>query len=295
MDYKLTDIASISTDPYELVQWMGAEGFLQYEDLKCAKCNSELVMNYSNKFFDGVTLRCTKVTCRSYLSVRNNSFFSGQRISLNKLLQMIVLFVSDATVTSCSRCVGVNRDSVTNFYQECRQKMKDELVQNPISFTSGLEYEVDEIYIRRIFDKTNKIFVNVWVGSILERDTGKIWLHILQDRTTNSIVPTIQRLVPKGSYVYSDYYPSYFRLKKLGYKHYAVNQSQKEFSREQKVRGGKTITVSINTLEGINTLIRNRVRYKSRRTFENLSNILSEITYRKSGRNLFEIFKIIKV
>ena len=46
-----------------------------------------------------------------------------------------------------------------------------------------------------------------------------------------------------------------------------------------------------NTCEGVNSLIRRRLAYRSRRTMDYLDLILSEIVYRMSGRSLFDPFK----
>jgi len=131
----------------------------------------------------------------------------------------------------------------------------------------------------------------VWIGSIVERATGRVVLYQIMDRSQDSLIPPIQRKIPHGSFIYSDEWASYKSLSNYEYTHFTVNHSAQEYARQQQF-DGEILNVHINTAEGINREIRRRFSNKSSRNTERIDLVLSEIMYRRCGRSLFYPFKI---
>src|SRR3569623_1700670 len=134
-------------------------------------------------------------------------------------------------------------------------------------------------------------FLNVWVGGIYERSTGRIELHRLADRTIETMIPPLRRLIPNGSIIFTDEHKSYNRLDNYSYGHFSVNHSAGEYQRFEDICPGWRLNVHINTMEGINSLIRRRLSSRARRDINRLDLILAEIAYRLSDRSLFAPFK----
>ena len=288
MEYSLTDIDDHSDDVLELVTFLMDEGFL-VDTANCRRCGGDMGLEYFNGNEDGVVWRCHERGCRRFHSVRDGSFFAFSHYSLSIQIRLIVLFVSEATVVSSTRLLDLSRNSVTDYFIDCRRMYADELINNPITFTHGGEYEVDECLIQRVA-LGQGVYGPIWVQSILERHTRKVFLHRIPDRSRPSMVPPIQVRVPANSVVFSDEHGSYGNLRHLGYHHATVNHSQGEYQRAGVVAGVMR-SIHINGCEGVNSLIRRRLSYKSRRTLEYLDLVLSEIMYRKSGRSLFDPFR----
>jgi hypothetical protein len=288
MEYSLSAIDSHSDDVLDLVTFLMDEGFL-VDAVNCRRCQGNMELEYFNRNEDGVVWRCRRQDCRRYLSVREGSFFAHSHLSISIQIRLVILFASEATVLSSAKLLGVSRRSVTDYFIECRRMYSAELVTNPITFAHGGEYEVDECLIQRI-KIAQAAFVPVWVQSILERRTRRVFLHRIPSRSRPSMVPPVQLRVPANSIVYSDEHKSYGNLRHLGYYHATVNHSRGEYQRWGVV-GGAMRNIHINGCEGINSMIRRRLSYKSRRTIEYLDLVLSEIMYRKSGRSLFAPFK----
>jgi hypothetical protein len=163
------------------------------------------------------------------------------------------------------------------------------LIDDPISFVGNGEYEVDELEIKRVEVAPN-VYADYWVQSIIERTNGRTYLHRIENRSRPEMVPPIQELVPADSVVFTDEHRSYGNLGTIGYHHATVNHSAGEYQRWGVVAGLRR-NIHINTCEGVNSLIRRRLAYKTRRTTEYIDLILSEIMYRRSGRSLFDPFK----
>ena len=288
MEYTLRTLAQLGEDPIDLVVWMINENFLELVQ-NCSHCQGAVSLERFNENTDGVVWRCERQGCRWYHSVRGQSFFASSHLSLRIQMKLIISFVADSTAKSTALLFAVTRKTVVDYFIACRRNYQAAILSDPIVFSAGGEYESDECLIADVNVGNNNRAV-VWVQSVAERATGKIYLTRVPDRSAASLIPTITALVPQGSFVFTDDWASYNSLRFHGYIHRTVNHSQGEYRREERILGERHV-IHNNTCEGVNSLVRRRLAYRSRRTLNYLDLILSEIIYRKSGRSLFDPFK----
>lgn len=292
MEYTLNTINDHSDDALEFARWLGREGFIQTRNRHCRACGGELKLEASAVFAqDGVAMRCSNQDCRQRFSVRQDSFFQPTTLSLKKQMQMMVLFCADSTVGATQRSLKVSNKAAVNFFDNCRGVWSDDLRDHPITFPDAGEFEVDECKIQRVHDQKLNVYFNQWVGGIYHRETRRVLLYRLPNRSAAVMIPPVLNHVPLHSFVYSDEHASYFQLRDHNYEHYTVNHSAGEYERDEDVGGGEIIHVHINSMEGIFSLVRRRLAYKSRRNVNRIDIILQEIMYRRSGRSLFDPFK----
>lgn len=208
-------------------------------------------------------------------------------------MKIMIMFCSNASVSSVAQSLGLARSTVTDYFDNLRGIWMDDLENDPIVFLSNGEYEVDECLVKHVVDVRNNGYRLQWIGGILERETGQVLLYRVSDRSTRSLIQPIVNNVPRGSFIYSDEWTVYRALERqnLGpFVHLSVCHSKGEYQRTENV-GGENLNVHINTLEGINAVIRRALRNKSRRNKERIDLVLGEIMYRQSGRSLFAPFK----
>ena len=273
-----------------LVRWMMAEGFL-YDSMRCERCLTEMRLEKDYAISsDHFCWRCPRFRCRSRISVRDGSFFAGSKITLRKQLKLIINFMAESSALGTSLRLHLDRKTVGNYFIKIRGAFSTALVTQPIEFTHGFEYEVDELYLKHVNFGLND-YQNVWVAGIVERQTGKTKYYRCDDRSNRSLVPPIVNSVPDGSFVYSDDWKGYNDLVNWNYHRYSVNHSAHEYVRVENI-GGTSISVHINTIEGYNTWVRAKLRNRSKRTRERVDMMLDEIMYRKSGRSLFAPVKV---
>lgn len=288
MEYSMSDVDSHSQDPLTLALYLSEEEFLN--DLEyCPHCQSNVHLERFGRSGDGVVWRCINNRCRWFGSIRRGSFFANSNLSVLDQFRLIIAFVADSTVSSIAKMCGVARSSVTEYFIECRQMYEAALRDDPITFDQAGEFEVDELQIKRVSLAPN-VYADIWVQSILERRSGRVYLHRIETRSRPEMVPPIQHLVPASSVVFTDEHRSYGNLRTLGYHHATVNHSAGEYQRWGNVAGLRR-SIHINTCEGVNSLIRRRLAYKTRRTTGYIDLLLSELMYRRSGRSLFDPFK----
>lgn len=272
------------------IAWLMDEGFLRNNQL-CQRCVVPMRLERdTHSGSDKYCWRCPRGWCRQRASVREGSFFAGSRLTLRKQFRILINFVAESSSLGTALRVRVNRSSVRDFFDRCRRRYSAELVTEPITFNYGYEYEVDELLIKHVRDGHGH-HIRQWVAGIYERQTRKCLYYRINDRSTPSLIPPIVERIPQGSFVYSDDWRPYRQLPHHNFYHFHVNHSGNEYVRVEHV-GPVDLVVHINTLEGLNNMVRGKLRNRSRRTLARLDLALDEIAYRHSGRSLFAPFKI---
>lgn len=235
-----------------------------------------------NRSRDGAILTCPASDCRASRSVRKHSFFEGKRLSLPKLMKVLVCFVSDISATDCSKILHIRRATVSILYGECRQTYSSFLEVDPIRFVSSGPYEVDEFYFKHV-KGTDGRYHNQWILDIFERETGQYWFEFIPNRSGSTLVATVAKLLPPGSLVFTDDWPGYRDLDGAGFEHYTVTHSRGEYARPMVIRG-RTQNVHINSLEGTHRVLRRILANKSRRHVTRMQLHLREYSYKHSEK-----------
>lgn len=272
-----------------LIRWLMAEMFL-HSNMNCERCLTPMRLERFPNLKDHWCWRCPRDNCRMRISVRDGSFFANSNISLRKLMKIVVNFIAESPARGTGLRITLTRKTVGRFYKKIRSIFSQELVTSPIIFNSGFEYEADELFFKHV-RLDHGLTRKQWVAGIYERASGKVVYYRVDDRSNASLVPPIVQNVPRGSFVYTDDWNGYNSLRDHPYYRFTVNHSAGEYARLVQV-GPIQINVHINNMEGFNTWVRSKLRNRARRTIERLDSFLDEITYRRSGRSLFDPIKV---
>lgn len=112
----------------------------------------------------------------------------------------------------------------------------------------------------------------IWVFGMVERQTRKLSLHVVQDRRKDTLMPILDKHVKKRAKIYHDDWASYRDLKSYGYEHGTVNHTREFVSSEG---------VCTNTIEGIWGLVKSRIKKMHGITNrEHTQAVLDEFVYR---------------
>ena len=293
MEYTQNDIDNNCDDEMDFVQWLDQEGFINTHNRPCTQCNAQMVVERFGGNVDGVCMRCPDQDCRHHETVRKWSFFQPSALSLIVQMRLIIAFAADASVMSTSSQYSLSRTTVTNYFDNIRGRWRDDLAANPIQFNDGGIYEVDECQLKHIQDSQGNVLQYVWVAGILERATGQVRMYRVPSRSNQSLIPPITQHVPAGAFIFSDELTTYFALEDPNYcfYHLTVNHSNGEYSRTDNIPGVGNIQVHTNTIEGAWSVLRSRLRYRTRKNLERVDMYLDELMYRRSGRSLFDPIK----
>lgn len=160
--------------------------------------------------------------------------YKFKRITQTKANKILKCFASDISATQTAKIVGVNRNTINDWFNMFREKILEYQEHENGSFHG--EVELDESYFGGMRKKMhakdrrkrgrgaeNKIPV----FGIKKRDDGRVYTQIIKNAGKQELLPIIRRLVAKNNTtIYTDKWNSYDGLVLDGYKHKRINHSK---------------------------------------------------------------------
>lgn len=210
------------------------------------------------------------------------TIFEKSSTSLQNWFYAIYLFSQSKNGVSAKelqRQLGVTYKTAWRIGYQIRQLMKQD--RNPLEGT----VEVDETYIGGKFQgkgKGKRLDNKTIVMGMVERG-GRIRAYKVRDTKAKTLLKKIRENVKKGSRIMSDELWAYHRTWAMGYTHYSVNHSAKQY-----VRG----SAHTNTIEGFWSQFKRSLNgtYHSV-SGQHLQSYVDEFSFRYSNRTspIFEL------
>ncbi|MFI3242520.1 MAG: IS1595 family transposase [Alphaproteobacteria bacterium] len=153
------------------------------------------------------------------------------RLSAQKIKQIILCFCEDITASSAAKILKLNRNTINLYYNHFRELIVQQSLQdNAQEF--GV-FELDESYFaaKRVRGKRGRGAAGKTpVFALLKRD-GKVFVSIVAKCNREDLMPFIQGKILEGSTIHTDGWRTYEGLVLNGYDHYRVFHSHNEFAR----------------------------------------------------------------
>lgn len=109
---------SLFTDQDEALKFV-ADNNLLYNDGECENCHHTYQFYQDNSSKTSIILKCTN--CKNKKSVFHKSIFTRSKIPITKILHIIYCWSMEYTRDQTVHETKVCPDTVTNFFQACRQ------------------------------------------------------------------------------------------------------------------------------------------------------------------------------
>ena len=156
------------------------------------------------------------------------------KLSKDKQLKLIEHFIAGTTARTASVIINVNPKTAILYYHHLRELIFEYEREKEKEIFNG-EIEADESYFggkRRVRGAKNKIPV----FGLLKRG-GKVYVKMINNTKTSTLIPIIRRKVHPDSIVYLDYYHSYDVLDVSEFKHFRINHSEKFAQEKNHING----------------------------------------------------------
>jgi transposase len=208
--------------------------------IECPKCKS---VTKHHKFAKRPVYECDY--CGHQVSPLANTIFRKSSTPLTVWFEAMFWMAttrSGHSAKELQRRTGVTYKTAWRMFKQIRTLLDE----NPTMFTTAVE--VDETYIggTRHGPRGRGAEGKTAVIGIAQRH-GKVISQVVTDTKRSTVMPLINKNVAKKSIVYTDEYPIYDGIDKLGYKHEEVNHSNGQY-----VNGN----ASTNTIEGYWSLVK---------------------------------------
>ena len=140
-----------STNPEDIIDYLKPRGLLRTQQ-DCPTCGVFMEWKKRPTCGDKFTWRCPMCHCRK--SIRNESYFSKSKLSLQTWLQLIHHWSMDMPVTQAAKQAKVSEKRTIDIYQYLRDACSTKLLATPIVLGGpGIVVQIDE----SLFVHTQKV------------------------------------------------------------------------------------------------------------------------------------------
>lgn len=169
--------------------------------------------------------------CNQVINMAQYTWFSGTRLDVLMSLRLIFFWTTKCTPIYTAKILGLNKNTVTNYFNELRQLCINKCSDNKIKIGGdGHEVEVDETKVfhrkshrgRLLFSERKKS----WVIGGIDRATNACFAELVSDRGADTTKELIMRRVNPHTRLITDKWRSYLCLTKHNYIVDQVNHSK---------------------------------------------------------------------
>ncbi|XP_012558355.1 uncharacterized protein LOC105845315 [Hydra vulgaris] len=235
-NWRLLDLGFSILQPMSAIQWLAQRRLIK-NSVFCKNCNIQFGLNTYKDAKDGYRWNCKK--CFKRKSVRDDSFFSESRLSLQTLITYIYCWSPNMPVSQIQHETGM-KDSPNTFADWasfCRDVCEVDLETNPLVIgginTDGtpIVVEIDQIKFFHRKHHRGQWRQGHWVLGGIERVSQKCFLVEVADQTAETLQNLILKFILPGTHIVSDGWASYAGIKNLhhGIYSYAVVNQEKSF------------------------------------------------------------------
>jgi transposase len=236
--YTIADFNLDFPDDNACLEWL--KNYLYPDGIHCSVCNK---ITPHSKLSNIPVYSCNR--CGNHTHPMAGTIFERSRTPLKSWFYAIYLMSATRCGISAKqiqRELGVTYKTAWRMFKQIRS-----LLQEDTPALTG-EVEVDETYVggirrgKRGRGAEGKTKV---IGAVQRQ--GKVIARVVPDVKRHTLVPFMNAKVDRNATLYTDEFPSYDTMTRIGYKHLRIEHSAKEY-----VRG----SIHTNNIEGFWSLLK---------------------------------------
>ena len=226
-------LSRMLSDHERCIQWCKEHNLLS-SSINCPRQGCENTLNWQRRAAsgDGFVWRCSKKNCNGQASIRQNSWFSGSKLSIEKVIALTYAWAHSYTTTQAMHETSLDDEStssetVIDWYNYCREVCADRIMKHhagPIG-GPGSTVEIDESKFGKRKYHRGRFIEGQWVFGGICCETKACFLDPVERRDRDTLLPIIRAQILPGTRVMSDLWKSYDCLQNEGYQHLTVNHS----------------------------------------------------------------------
>lgn len=160
------------------------------------------------------------------VSLREDSFFSGSHLKLTEIIEISYWWSKNEPVSRVVQETGHTQKTIIDWFNFHRDICTQYFLDHPIQIGGiGTTVEIDESKFGKRKYNRGRYTEGHWVFGGVERESGNGFMVEVADRTTQTLLPIIQKYIRPGTTVMSDEWRSYRRITSIGMVHETVNHS----------------------------------------------------------------------
>ena len=224
------NVYKLCEDKFYLHSWLRSRGLIP--DLCgaiCPKCCSRHLQIIKDKSYpkDGLVWRCQKKHCQHKVSIHKGSWFEGSHLDIVQIIKLTYYWVYKCSEQFVKRELLLSSNTtIVDWFNFAREVCVVLLEKDSVPIGEpGKVVEIKESkFGKRKYHKGRRV-EGVWVFGGIERESKKLLVTTVTDRSSATLIPIIKKFILPGSKIISDCWKSYDCLSKEGYSHGTVNHS----------------------------------------------------------------------
>ena len=186
-DFLLPHLYSLTSNYQHTINWLRDYGLLA-RAMQC-KCGEEMYEGAYANSQDGYKWKCR--ACKSSCSIRFGSFFHPSKLSITSLLQFMYLWCEDIQSHAImEKQLQWAPATVVDWKNFMRDICVEEIIQDAEPLGGpGIIVEIDESKFGKRKYNRGRLVVGHRVFGIVERDTGRMVMLCVPDRSAATLYP----------------------------------------------------------------------------------------------------------
>jgi transposase-like protein len=216
-----------------------------------------------------------------------NRYANETHFTKQKFRKLIKYFCMEFTASQTAELLHTSRNTVNLWFNRIRQRIM--LLVEKEKLRNATCVQMDETYFtktKEYFPKYKLPHEEIVVFGIID-SAGRVYAKIVPKANKEHVFPVIFECCAKDATIFTDKAALYKGLRKLGYKHHAVNHRDLEFSRYE---NGMCITT--NRIEGYWGWLKVRLAKFRGIKWDNLDVHIAESVWRFNHRQ-DDIYKLL--
>ena len=269
----------------ELIIWLRQRSLLK-SSVDCDYCSITMSQHACRRSVDEVIFKCKNSNCSkksTTQSIRKGSFF-GINQPLLKVLEFLYHYSNQNPMAEIKGKLDISQTASDNLCHRLKTVFERYFQRNPIRLGGyGTICHVDETLLsgKRKYNVGSVVSTQTWVLVIVDTSFQPAlgYATIVENRSSNVLIPIISRVCLPGTTIYTDQWRSYNTLGDK-YDHYTVNH---------KVHFVDPITgINTQNAESYNNKLKVKIKYMRGIKKASIAAYLVEFNFRERFRNVFE-------
>jgi len=218
----------------------------------CQNCQRNMSLQQRNKKTRKTEQKVWRCKHRE-VSVRNHSFFSKSHLTLSDIFMVVSHYLECLSLWRLAlKCNISHQNRALTWTSYIREVMKNFVEDSMKTMKIRGHIEIDESAFghRNKYHRGAQRGNQVWVFGMVERDSNRLILYPVEQRSADTLIPIIKRHVEEGSIIFSDSWAAYVSLNDENYNHYTVCHTTSFQQVYKNTITGERIDVNTNMIEG---------------------------------------------
>lgn len=213
----------------EIISFMFSHSLIK-ETQTCQHCGQGMDLKPTKDSRDGFNWRCLTYSCAHYQStqsIRNGSWFEGQKLPLPALLKFLLYFSQEQKQTTIVENARISLSSVERLSVRIKNTIADLYIRTQVRLGGpGVIVQADETMLNfkakshRGRSPRDQIWAITMVDTSFSPARG--YVELVPNRTADTLLAIISRVVRPATIIHTDEWRGYNGINLFGYEHHRI-------------------------------------------------------------------------